>query len=804
MLKNYFLPGWRNIRKQALFSVVNLTGLSLGFACCFLAGLYITDELSWDRFHEKAPGLYGITCRNEFHDETGLHVTMGTVPALAREFPEIETVVALNTQHQVACQAGDVIFNETTIFASHPFFSVFTFPMLAGNPETALQQADGVVLTRRMAVKYFQTPQVLGRTVRMNFGEEPRDYVITGICQDPPGHSTLQFDAVLGLTALQPLRPPEYWSNFNWFDTKVFVLLKPGMTAAAVNRRFPDFIGRYYRETVQKFKDSGSWTGTAPLLTFRLENIRDLHLNSRLQGIGAGSLRGVLIPGGIGLLILAVACINFINLSIGRTAYRSREMGVRKVLGAERNQFWWQFWGESLLLGGGALITGCLLAVPALSAFNSLAGKNLAVDSLFSPWILGALLLLLLLVALLAGSFPALVLARLNPAAMLKSGFRPGGRRILQRTLVAVQLSLGVILLVVTFTMASQFRHLNSAPLGFDQAGLIMVDLQENGFDRGPQTAALINSLRGRLASQPVFRSISGSTMGFDRFLVQNHIRINGKTNDVFYNRVADDYLKTMGVKLLAGRDFPADSGRAGSVLVNRAFVRQYGMGQPLGQIIYPAYEPENKLTIIGVVEDFHFQSQQSRIEPLILHMSPDITLKFALVKVQPDRLAEATGLLKNAWRSVRPGAPFLLSFMDEEVAGSYQPMQRWNRIVDWSAMLALLISGSGIMALTVISLSGRVREIGIRKVMGAGTAGLVLLINREFLLLAGLANLAAWPVAYYVAESWLDGYAYRISQGVPAYLGALGFCLLLTLTAVSALALRAASANPVQSIHQE
>jgi len=805
MLKNYMKTALRNMRRQKVFSIVNILGLSLGLASCILILLFVADELSFDRFHGKAERIYAVVNRNEFHNQTFLAVSMGMGPVLEREFPEVERAVRLSGMNQATVRYGDKTFNEIPLFVDPCFFEVFSFPLAGGSPGTALQAEGSVVLTESTARKYFGRGRSLGEVLSLTFGETRKELSVSAICQDPPINSSIRFGMLININNLRDIRGPDYLTHFRWFDTKTFVLLKKKALPEAVNARFPAFTRQYFQETIQAYKDSGSWTKEGDVLKIRLENLRGLHLNREIIGVGSRSIQSSFILAGIGILILVIACINFVNLSLGRASTRTLEVGMRKVLGAQRKQLIHQFWTEAFILSFLAVAAGLLIAFFALPAFNSMAEKNLSLKAFFTVSNLVIFPATLVIVAVASGSFPGLFLSRLDPVDILKTRMRWAGKNLFSRSLVVVQFALAVFLLVLTFTMAGQFRFISRADLGFNEEGVVVVDLQEGGFERGPQSDALIERFRTKLAGSRAVESVSGSIMNFNRWMVASHIDVQGTVTDVLFNRVAEGYLETMGIRLLEGKDFvPGSAANGSSVIVNQAFARRFALSNPIGLTICDAYERDKPLRIIGIVDDYHFQSLEHAIAPIILHMKPEMTVRDMLVRISLDDIPGAIKALEGAWKSLRPEKPFLYSFMDRDIEDSYVRQKRWVRIVESSTILAVFISCMGIFAMTVISIARRVREIGIRRVLGAGLGSIIGLVGREFLPLVVAANIAAWPFAFYVARRWLQGFAFRTSLSPGVFVLALLLSLSVALATVGVLAFRAAAANPARSLRVE
>lgn len=426
-------------------------------------------------------------------------------------------------------------------------------------------------------------------------------------------------------------------------------------------------------------------------------------------------------------------------------------------------------------------------------------------DSFLKITNLLAFSIILIIVGIISGSFPALVMSGFHPVEILKGKLKIGSKTLLTKSLIVVQFSLSIFLIIATLSMGKQIKSMQQKGLGFDKEGVVAIRMQESNWEQGQKTEALTDRFKERLSGYSSILNISGSTMTFSRMMVMNHIKIKGETYDVFYNKVYYDFLETMGIKLVKGRDFSREfSTDKSAVIVNQKFVKKYEFEQPLGEIIWDAYDDSTPLRIIGVVEDYHLQSLQHDIQPIILHMTPSDTVSNLLVRISLENTSETIKLLEKTWKEIQPDKPFLYSFLDEEIEAAYTKQKRWNAIVRYSSILAVLITCMGIFALTSLTISRRVKEIGIRKVLGAGVIQIVNIVYKEFILLIIIANVIVWPVAYYVMHRWLQGFAYRITMRPEQFFLAGFLTLIVSLATVSYLALKAALANPVESLRTE
>ncbi len=805
MLQNYGKTALRNIARQKIHSLVNILGLSVGFASCILISLYVSDELSFDRFHKNADSLYAVVCHNEFHGSTGVHGMMGMAELLQDDFPEIRQVVRINRQNQSIVRYKEHVFNENVAFVDPGFFPMFTFPMLNGPQDSALLSENGVVLTQRTAAKYFGGDNPLGRSLIMMFEETKKEFIVTGITQNPPGNSTIDFDFLLNIEILREIQGADYMNNRRWFDTEIYVQLHKNLGPELINQSFPSFVNKHFEETLNQWKNSGSWKGEGEIFSFSLHDIKTLHLNTDLRNVGSRDIRSSAILTGIALLILSIACINFINLTLGRASGRSLEIGVRKIIGAKRKQLIHQFWTETLILAFLAMLGGVFLASTCLPLFNQLAEKSLHFSQFFTLVNILSIAGLLVGIGIVSGSFPSLVMAGFLPVDIFKGKLKIGHNTRLTKLLIAAQFALSVFLIIVTFGMGKQIRSMTRMNMGFDMTGVVVIPLQESGWEQGVKTDALIARFKERLLTHPGVRNVSASSMTFSHWMVMNHIKIRNQTYDVFFNRVFYDYLETLGIRLTEGRDFSREfSTDATTILVNQAFVKEFEFENPLGATVWDAYDTSRPLTIIGVVEDFHLQSLQEEIKPLILHIQPEVTAHNLLVRISAGNIAGTLGALEKTWHELQPDKPYLFSFLDEYIHNAYQNERRWNTIVRFASILTLVITGMGIFALTSLTLSRRIKEIGIRKVLGARLNQIVGMVLGEFLVLVAIANAVAWPFAYWVTHRWLQRFAYRISLGPEIFFFAGCLLLAVALTTVSWLAVKAALADPVKALRIE
>ncbi|MCP4727875.1 MAG: FtsX-like permease family protein, partial [bacterium] len=742
MLKNYFKIALRNIARQKVYSAINIIGLSIGLSFCILIYLYIADEFSFDKFHGNADRIYSVVGKDNFHGSAGVWGTVSMGPALEDTFPEIESTVRWNSMFQAAVRYEDKIFNEFTIFTDPEFFEVFSFRLIKGNPGTVLQSLNSIVLTENTAEKYFGDEDPLGKTLIVNFGGFSRDFVVTGVTENIPGNSSIGFRMLMNIENLRQIRGEDYMNNWWFNDSKIYVLLKNDISAEIINDRMDAFTRQNFAQKFEERKRSGTWDGNGMTIEYYLVNIKDLHLDHEIRNTGSADIKSSYILAGIAFLILFIACINFINLSIGRASGRAVEMGMRKVMGAERRQLIKQFWSESFLITLISFLIGAVIASALIPTFNSLAGKRLAVDSLYSPVSAAAAVLLVISVSVFAGFFPSLVISKFQPVDIIKGKFRIGGKNIFTRSLVVVQFGLSVFFIISTLIMTDQIGFLINSDPGFNKEGLIYIDTQESDWRNGVKTTSLLKLFKERIGDSSDIKNISGCVTSFNRNLSSNHFNINGEMRTVFYNRVYYDYLETTEIDLIMGRDFSQQfASDSTAIIVNKAFIDEYKMEDPIGKTIQVDERGFSELKIIGVVEDYNFMSLKNRIEPAILNMIPYLTMRKIIVKFSGENILETINKMEKVWKEIEPEKPFRYSFLDEDIERAYNSERRWGSIVKYSSLFAILITCMGIFGLTSIIVNRRIKEIGIRKVLGAGVATLSNMLIREFVILVAAAN---------------------------------------------------------------
>ena len=814
MLKNYWKIAWRNILKHKGHSFIKIAGLALGLACCLLAYLHIRTELSYDDFHRNGPSIFrvirmGFTQEDykvKFRDPS-LSPQMGSL--LPPFFPEIQAQTRYAEILSGVVGYEDRRFQEVLSMADASFFRMFSFPLRVGDPAAVLSTEHDIVLSESCARKYFGRENALGRRLTITYGDVRKDFIVSGIAADPPINSIFQFALILPIDNLPVLlNAPGFlteWSDGLW-HIPVYVQLKPGVRSADMEKRFPAFTAQYFGRDIERYRANG-WARSEVPYTFALQNIQDVYLDSSVY-LGKG-LSESLVLSGIVLLILIMAGVNFTSLSLGTASFRAKEIGIRKVIGAERRHLVHQFWGETMITVGGAALAGVALAVFALPAFNRLIGQTYRrVDFLSLPNIF-AVIALVVVTGALTAAYPSLVMASFRPVEIIRGKFRFGRKKGFTKALVVFQFGLSAVLIISALVFQKQMRVLNEKDLGYGKEGLLAVRIQEN---RAEPSHRLLALFRERALRDPHVLAVSASSAAFG---LSPAPRQDTDRIDLHNNGVDADFLRTIGAKIVAGEDFrPDQAANSGTALVNESFVRAFGVESPIGMTIgqaaalhEPGYDiPDalKSLTIRGVTEDFQFAPLSFGIFPAIFHVQPSAVFSRMLVRVSAGSLPETMKFLEQQWREIRPDKPFLYYFQDQALWQLLQAERRWTRIVGFCSLAAILLACMGVFGLTSISLNARVKEIGIRKTFGAPTIRIVGDAYHDLLRQLAVAIAVAWPAAFFLLRKALQKFPYRIKIPVVDFLFGGFLIVVIAVSMTLILVLKAAATSPVDSLHRE
>jgi putative ABC transport system permease protein len=802
MFRNIIKITFRNISKHKGYYFINVAGLSIGIVCFILIALFIMDELSYDRYHEKADRIYKAGVRalwadNEFH---GCVSPAPFSRALVTEFPEVEVSTRLRRFGFPVIRYEEKVFSEERWYwADDTFFDVFSVPFLQGDPETALTKPNSVIITESMARKYFGTEDPLGKSLN---ADNRRDYLITGVIEDIPHNSHVHYDFLASFITI------EDGSDQNWIGNNypTYFVLKEGMSHERFETKLQLIVEKYvapqlknvFGATLDELKASGG------SIRYFLIPLTDIHLHShlRFEHEPNSDIAYVYIFTVVALVILLIACVNFVNLATARSATRAKEVGVRKTVGSGRSQLIRQFLSETVVLSLLAIMVALPILQLMLPFFNNLTGKNLSVPYLESVYTIPLLFGLALFVGLLAGMYPAFFLASFNPVAVLKgeSGGR-GNRSWMRNILVVFQFTVSVVLIIGTLVVYKQLNYIQNKNLGFNKDQVVIVKKAD---DLGQQ----IRPLKQELLKHPGIVSASNSSNLIGDFFgdsLYRQIDQPKEKNQLIWRLWTDqDYSKTYELNLIKGRYFSEEQqeGRR-EVVLNESGIKILGYEDAVAEKIVDL--EGNEFTIIGVVKDFHFESLHKELNPLIIHpFSPRGNGRYLSVRVRSENIRETIAAMKRTWEKYAMNQAFEYEFFDDHFARLYRSEEKTGTIFFSFSLLAILIASLGLFGLTAFITQQRTKEIGIRKVLGATISGIIILLTKQFTRWVLVANIIAWPLAYFAMNKWLENFAYRTNIGLETFVLSALLALAIALFTVSFQSIRAAIANPVDSLKYE
>lgn len=793
MLTNYLKIALRNLRKQPGYSFINIGGLGLGLACAFMIVLFVQYERSYDHFHEHRDRLYRLNREVVRGEAAGMKSTMspaGLAPELSARFPEIEAVIRYEERSTYLTVGNESHQAERFAFMDREALQAFTFPLVRGNAATALVNPNSVLLTETTAATLFGDADPIGETISFN---GRFDLTVTGILKDLPKNTHLQFDYLAPFTLMKELMGPDALENFTNWNYFTYLLLAPGTDAA----RFEEKLDAYNAE---RFGDGDG----PPQARFYLQPITDIHFTTDVQWDVPTNIdpKYVYLFSGIAVLILLIACVNFMNLATARAAKRAKEVGVRKVLGAQRGQLVGQFLGESVLLSVVAVGAGLAGAFAFLPTFREIIGSEVTLDGAG----VGTVLLLVaigLAAGVVAGSYPAFYLSAFRPAHVLKGGVTRSSRAaLLRRGLIVFQFAISIFLIVGTLTVYRQLQYMRSQELGFDREHVVFAPMIGS---IGPQ----FDTFRQRLLQDPRILSVSRASglpgrVGTNRGYNWPGAEGQDEQGRSFYTIIADyDYIPTLGLDLVAGRNFSRDvaTDTLDAYILNEAAAKMLGWEDPVGKPFRAWDRPMGQ--VIGVVSDFHFKSLHQAIEPVVLNIIPSWRGTVA-IRLAPGNVASALGAIEALWRDFAPGYPFDYTFLDEDFDRLYKAEADLARLFTFFAVIAIFVACLGLFGLASYSAEQRTKEIGVRKVMGASAFQIVRLLSKEFTGLVLVSFVLAAPLAYFAMDRWLEAFAYRTSPGLLTYVLAVVLAFGIALLTVSYQSLKAATTDPVKALRYE
>jgi len=807
MFKNYFTSAFRNFRKNKFYTSINIVGLAVGIATCLLILLYVLDELSYDKYNKKADQIYRINNEIKFG---GNHFDLAVAPALegptvVKEIPGILQYTRFQYHGGIMVKKGNERVSEQNVtWADSTLFDVFTLPVIAGDPSKALRNPKTLVITEKIAKKYFNRTDVVGESMIINDSDS---YKINAVIKDMPEQSHFKYDFFVANSENTDSRN-DNWLSENW---NTYIVVKTGTDPKKLEQELDRLTDRYIgpelksviNQSMDEFKKSGGYVRNS------LTPLTNIHLRSNKVGelSGNGNIQYVYIFSAIAILILLIACVNFMNLSTARSSNRAKEIGVRKVLGSLRNNLVHQFLIESLIISFLALIIAIALTLLLLPYFNSLAEKKISMAMLFQPSMLITVILLMIVVGLLAGSYPALFLSAFQPIEVLKGKLAKGFKgSVLRNVLVVAQFWISIILIVGTIVIYNQLNYIKNKDIGFNRDQVMII---QNIGSLKTQTALFKNEVR--------------QISGVENITMTAYLPVEGyRSNDAFFTspaleqqtaismqrwNVDENYIPTLDIKIISGRNFsPQFLTDSSAIVINEAAAKFLASKDLINKKLYAIDDFKTKklreFHIIGVAKNFNFSSLRDVITPLALCFNREPS--GMALRLKPTQVNSVITQVKNKWQAMVAGQPFDYKFMDEQFNNLYKTEQRTGQIFITFAILAIFIACLGMFGLAAFAAEQRTKEIGVRKVLGATVINIAAMLSKEFLKLVLIAALLAFPIGWWVMKKWLQDFAYRINISWWIFAVALILVLMITLITVSFQAIKAALLNPVKSLRTE
>jgi len=817
MFKSYLKIAWRNLLKNKVFSFINIFGLSVGLTCCMLITVYIYNEVSYDKYHKNINQLYQLATsfvKDGKEDKTP-NTPAPMAAAMKQEFPEIsETtrMMALFAEDKTLLQYKDggeqKSFYETKGFLADPtFFSLFTYHFIEGDPATALTNPNSIVLCEEIARKFFGHQPALNKVIHVNSNTNGEyDFKVTGVYRpiNHPSQINARFlISIAGGGMEQFIKQQTDMVSNNMFNT--YFLLKPGADAKKLEAKFPSFIDKYMRAGLK----AAGFDKKQFLIAMKERHLYP-GMSNDIVASGTVSVTYLYILGSIALFTLLIACINFMNLSTARSSKRSSEVGVRKVLGAERRSLVKQFLGESLLMSMMAFVIALAITKMLLPAFSRVSGKSLALDFSNQWFILVGFFALALITGLLAGSYPAFYLSSFKPVSVLKGKFTNSLAAVaLRKGLVVFQFIISVVLIIASVVIMNQMRFLRSTDLGFAKDQQIVIPLRSSTAKN--IYASLKNELRNTQHVENVGATLfyPGIVNPSDMGLYKDGKSVND-SKDVHTNWVDESLLQTLGIQPIAGRlfskEFPGDTNAR--MILNERAIKDLGFNSPQeavgGKVKFDWRGESYTWTIIGIVKDFHFQDLHVPISPYAFQLNNRPYYNYMIVHAKATNISSLLSSISATWHKLNPNEPFEYSFIDEDFQKNYEAETRLTAIVGYFTVIAILISCLGLFGLATFSAEQRIKEIGVRKVLGANVTGIVALLSKDFLKLVAISIVIASPVAWWIMNKWLQDFAYRTNISWTVFVITTITALMIALITISFQAIRAAVANPVKSLRTE
>jgi len=792
MIKNYFKIALRNLYRHKGFTILNISGLAIGMTAGFLVLLYVAFELSYDNMHSKTDSIYRVVANIDTPSEkieAGI-AAWAVGPNIEKEFPEILKSTRILNEDFTIVKDGTKFVEDHVIAVDSAFFEIFDFELIKGDKSQVLKRPNSLVISETIATKYFDFVDPIGQNMVIEGFDNPA--IVTGVMKDISENSHIQADIIVSMITYTapPSNRDEQWSNY---DPSIYILTANGTNPKNLETKFPNFLEERTGDEMRESK---------MFVTLFLEPFKDVYLKSDRGSSISGSINNVYVFSIIGIFILLIASINFINLATARSVERAKEVGIRKVIGADKNQLAFQFIGESIIICTIAFFVAVGLTALGLPYFNDLAGKTISTGVFAEPINVLYLFLLALVIGAIAGIYPAIVLSSFKPISVLKGGFSTGTKGILLRkSLVVVQFTISIALIIGTIVIYNQMRFMQNQDLGFNKEHTIVIPTEIGNNQEALKTSfSQIPGVKGTSLTSSV--PGSGNSAAYSEIEnQQGDLQIANL--DLYF--VNEDYIQQLGMDIIAGRgfsrNFVSDSSQA--MIINEKAVSLLGYSNAQDAIGAKYQQWGSNGEVIGVVKDFNFKSLQDEISPLTMRLDPTET-NIITIKIDAANTAQTIASIESAWQSMMPGDPLEYYFLDDLFNNQYRSEEQFEGLFMSFALLAIFISCLGLLGLAAYSTIQRKREIGIRKIVGASVSSIVNLLSKEFIKLVGIAFVISAPIAWYLMHGWLENFAYKIDikwwMFVVAGLGS----MVIALVTVGFQAIKAATSNPVESLRTE
>jgi putative ABC transport system permease protein len=788
IFKNYLTIVFRNLKRQKGYSMINISGLALGLSVFCLIAVWVVHEIGYDRFHEKAPHLYRVNEIRRFPDDVQYSFrTPGPLSQVLKEaFPEVREAARFAWTGERVIRYKDRVYYENAIITADPeFLKIFTFPLAKGNTNNPLDQFYSMVITESIADKYFGEEDPVGKVISL---DNRFDFTVTGVMKDVPSNSHVQFDMIVPFDIVEKLGWAARTWNFSLAST--YILLGNNVDIQEFEKKIVDIVRAHDTDTN---------------IELCLQPLTKIHLYSNFENPRAqGRILYVYVFSFVGILILLIACINFMNLSTARSEQRAKEIGMRKVVGASRRHLMRQLLFEAVFFACLGLVLALLLIQTFLSGFNEITGESFSMANFTEGTLLLVILGVTLATGILSGCYPAMFLSSYKPVDVLKGRFKAGsGGSLLRKTLVWIQMSVSIFLIITTSVIYTQIEYLKNKELGFDKEDVISIPL---GIANA-ENPDIYTRLKNELTQDPHVQMVSASFTHPAWFATAaDQVRHRGKRLDekvpINITSVDYDFIETLKIRILKGRSFSKEyESERGNLIVNETFEKLIGVESAINETLTIGNEYQGQ--IVGVMKDFHLESVSSgKIGPLILFLNPRINYIF--VRIHPGDVPSALASLEKAWKKVAPNLPFNASFLDEEFDRSYQDVEQLGKILKYFTFVAGFIACLGLIGLAAFAAEKRTKEIGVRKVLGSSVSGIIILLSRDFVRLVLMANLCAWPIAWLVMHNWIQKFPYHVNLRWSSFILSGLVALIVTLAAVAFQTLRASLTDPVHSLRYE